>query len=342
MAQPLHKYGLRVSATLVLWLQVAGAGQAAHTGKLTTRSSPVRQPRVLQVTSTKVLNTPAFGFYGVPLCDGSGNLYLSSLSAVFKLSQLSDSENRTIRVPPDRAGLDDGSNSMIAYAVTPSGGFYVLGEYVKQQFHVFSFDSDGGLKHDSKLEAPEGVLIVEFAVFEDETILAAGYYWQDAPKNVRGKSYAAIFDRSGQLLRDMTGVLSIDKTSPSLDIPIVAVPIQPGDDGNLYLLKESSVLVISPGGGIVRQIRFVSPDPDTHALGIRVADGLVVIELGYSLVGKPFTPKYLVMDATTGREYGYYAPPEKSGRLARFSRDEGFVFLKTEKGKFALVSARMN
>jgi hypothetical protein len=49
------------------------------------------------------------------------------------------------------------------------------------------------------------------------------------------------------------------------------------------------------------------------------------------------------MDVTNGKEYGYYtAPQEVKGRLASFSREEGFLFITNEKGNFKLISAKMN
>jgi hypothetical protein len=101
--------------------------------------------------------------------------------------------------------------------------------------------------------------------------------------------------------------------------------------------------VLSPGGGIVRQIKFEKPDPASSVFGLSVADGLIAIELTNPPVpGKPMNPRYLMLDATTGKEYGYYAPPAKVGKLARFSREEGFIFLGNEKGKFKLTFAKMN
>lgn len=298
---------------------------------------------MLEVTSTKLLETQAFGFYRA-LSDDSGNLYLSRDSSIFKLSHLSDSNNRTILAPPDKSGLDDGNPVyLMDYAVTPSGGLYLLGGDAKDQFHVFSFDSDGGLTHDSKLECPEKVNIVDFAVFDDETILATGFYDRDAPETVRGKSYAAIFDQSGQMLRDMANELSLEAADLEPDKPIMRTSICSGGDGNLYLLKPSAVLVLSPGGGIVRQIKFMKPDPSTHVYHLNVADGLISIQLGDPpILGKPVNPRYLVLDAMTGKEYGYYVPPAKIGRLTRFNREEGFIFLAVEKGKFKLTSAKMN
>ena len=56
----------------------------------------------------------------------------------------------------------------------------------------------------------------------------------------------------------------------------------------------------------------------------------MAITLGNVSVGKPIDPQYLVLDASNGKEYGYYDAPISFGRLGRFTREEGFVFLKAE------------
>src|SRR3954467_12123381 len=91
----------------------SGAGQARHSDKQKTQNAPTRQPRALQVTSKKILTIPAFGFYGEPLSDDSGNLYFEPAnqrdSTIFKLSQLNESNSKMIQAPPDRSGADDSS-----------------------------------------------------------------------------------------------------------------------------------------------------------------------------------------------------------------------------------------
>lgn len=278
------------------------------------------------------------------MCDDAGDLYFQPSgkadSAIFKLSQPDESNSRMFQIPSEGSESD----SLIDYTVTPSGALYVLAQDVKQKFHVYSFEPDGGVKHNVKLETPDYALLVDFAVFDNDTILGTGYYQRDAPGTLHGKSYAVLFDQSGQLLKDMTSRFSLDATSSDQTGPLNHISIRPGKDGNLYLLGSSAVLVISPSGEIIRRIKFVKPDPATAAVGLEVADGLVSIELGDKpAAGKPVRPRYLVLDATSGKEYGYFAPPEEvKGKLGRFSREEGFIFVAREKGNLKLISAKMN
>lgn len=329
----------------ILFLASQLDAQGAHPAAKQLTVAPIHQAHTLQVTSTRVLTTRAFGFTGPLLSDDNGNLYFAEDSGVFKLSQLKESSSKMIQTPPDKSGADDsGLDALIDYAVTPSGTLFMLAQDAKQQLHIFSFDSDGNEKHDTKLEIPENVLIVDFAVFDNETILVTGFYSRNAPEALRGKSYAAIFDQSGQWLKDMTRRISVDAVSSDSDGPLTYVYMRPGKDGNLYLLKPSAVLVISPGGEIVRRIKFVKPDPSLEAIGLNIADGVVLIELGDKPApGTHRNPKYLVLDTATGKKYGFYAQPsEVKGRLASFSREEGFLFVSDEKGTFKLVSAKMN
>lgn len=337
-----------IACIVVLAQCTSSPGQTKRPNIQKTQSAPIRQSQSLQATSKKILTVPVFGFYGVPWSDDNGNLYLQPAaqpdSAIFKLSQLNESDSKMIPAPPDRSCADDsGLVSILNYAVTPSGTLYMLAEDAKHQFHVFGFDSDGNVKHDTKLEISENIYLLGFAVFDNDTILASGYYARDAPETVRGKSYAAMFDESGQLLKDMASRFSLDAISLDPAVPVNSIYIRPGKDGNLYLLKPSTVLVISAGGEIVRRIKFVKPDPVTQAMGLYVADGLLAIQLGELAIGKPIHPKYLVLNTTTGKEYGYFVPSEAvKGRLVRFSSEEGFVFMSNEKNKFVLVTANMN
>lgn len=332
-----------------LWLTV-GVLQWVLANGQTVRSDqrfqgpPPRQARALQVTSEKLLTVPAFGYWGLPLCDDGGNLYFEPAGredpAVFKLLQPNESDSRMFEIPADISGSD----ALIDYAVTPSGVLYVLAQDAKQQSHVLSFNSDGAVKHDYKLETPEYVVVVNFSVFENDTILATGNYQREAPETLRGKAYAALFGSSGQLLKNLTTRLSLDTASSDPAGPLNRTSIRPSKDGNLYLLKQSALLVLSPGGEVVRRIKFAKPDPSAVALSFNVADGLVAVEFGDKPeAGKPVNPKYLVLNSATGKEYGYFSPPEEvKGKFACFSRSDGFLFVTAEKGNLKLIFARMN
>lgn len=337
----MRQFLLWAAATVLLCVTTCAQAPRSEQPK---PQAPPRQARTLQVTSTKVLTTPAFGYWGPPLCDDTGNLYLqpagSEDASVFKLSQTNESDSRMFAIPADATGSD----ALLDYAVTPSGSLYMLAQDAKQHFHVFSFNSDGAVKHDSKLEIPEYVALVNLSVFDNDTMLATGNYQREAPENLRGKAYAGLFDPSGQPLKDLASRLSLDASSSDPASPVNRTSIRPGRDGNLYLLKQSSVLVVSPGGEVVHRIRFTKPDPSAMPLSLNVADGPIAIEFGDKPeAGKLVNPKYLVLNSATGKEYGYFSPPAELNRmLGCFTRSEGFLFVTAEKGSLKLVSARMN
>jgi hypothetical protein len=317
------------------------------------------QPRALQPTSTKVLSVPHFSSTGLPLSDDSGNLYFrpsvaNDQLAIFKLSPQNESNSKII--PVSSEGLD--GYYFVDYSVTRSGSLYILAEDVKHQFHILSFDSDGQVKRKEKLQTPDYLLVIDFAAFENGTILATGYYERDAPAPLHGKSYAALFDQSGQLLKGMSSKFSLEDASSEPNGPLAHISMRPGGDGNLYLLGPSSVLVVSPGGevvrrlklvnpepeSVVRRLKLVNPEPESVAIDLEVSDGLILIELGDKPgPRKRVNPRYLVIDAVTGKRYGYYrAPDEINGMLGHFSRDEGLTFITSDRGNIKLVTAAMN
>jgi hypothetical protein len=337
--------GFLLAVVFVLPLSAPCHAQKRGSAASKSASQPSVLPRVLQPTSTKLLSVPRFSYSGVPLSDDSGNLYFRPAAdndqlAIFKLSPQDEGNSKMFEVPSGTAEADYFDD----YCVTPSGTLYILAQDVKRKFHVLSFDSDGQVKHNERLETPDYALVIDFAVFENGTILATGYYERDAPGPIHGKSYAALFDQSGQLLRDMTRRFSLEDASSEPNGPLTHISIRPGKDGNLYLLGSSSVLVVSPGGEVVQGLKFVKPDPESVAIDLEVSQGLLLIELGDKPApGKRVNPRYLVLDASSGKRYGYYrASDEIKGMLGHFSSKEGLTFVTSEKGYVKLVTAAMN
>jgi hypothetical protein len=306
-----------------------------------------RQPRILKVTSTTATSVPAFLTLGPPRPDDAGDLFFrpygfgvdSDQVAIFKLSLSDESQSKMFKIARGESGADH----FIDFAVSASGRLYVLSEDVKDNFHVFSFDSDGDVKSNIKLDTPEHVFAMNLAVFENDTILVTGYYQTDSAGIPRGKSYAALFDSSGKVLRDTSRDFSLKDASSSGAV-FRNIQVRGSQDGNLYLLKIDSVLVLSPSGEIIRRIKFVKPDPADEPLGLMISGGLLAVEFGDEpSPGKRVNPKFLVLNSSTGKEYGFYAPPaEVNGMPARFTREDGFVFLKSDdKGKLQLLTAAL-
>lgn len=332
---------------LSLALATASSGQvsqgvAAPDHPVSQRKASPRQPAALEVTSSKITTVPAFSFYGPVQCDGKGSMFFRPAYAkdddvaIFKLAQPDESNSRMFRLSPELSH----ANALFGFAVSPAGALYLLTQDQEDVFHVFTFDSDGEVKSDAKLDTPDHLYPYSLTVLVNETLLLAGHYLRDAPENLRGKGYAALFDSSGKLLRDLTSKFSSERTASDLGAAFKHIAISSAPDGNLYLLKADAVLVISQTGEVIRRLRFTVPDPKDEAFDLAVADGLVSIELEQPVLGKGLQPKYLVLDAMTGSEYGYFARPDATGGLSGcFTREAGFTFLDHEKNHLRLVTA---
>jgi hypothetical protein len=335
--------------SLSLALATASSGQvpqgiAAPEHPVSQRKAPPRQAAALPVTSSKVTAVPAFSYLGPVQCDGDGSLFFHSAieqfddAAIFKLAQPDDSKSRMFKLPTNLFE----ANVFLAFAVSPSGTLYVLTQDQENVFQVFNFDSDGEVKSDAKPDTPDHLFPVSLAVLGNEALFLAGYYLQDAPENLRGKGYAALFDSSGRLLRDLTNRFSLERADPDPAAAYRSIAIRSAPDGNLYLLKAHTVLVISQSGEVVRRLRFTAPDQNEVAADLRVTAGLVSIELEPPNPTERIRPKYLVLDAMTGREYGYFARPEQDkGLTVCFTREAGFSFLDNEKKHFRLITSAL-
>ncbi len=339
-----HLMGLSLALATASGGQVS-QGVAAPNHPVPQRKAPPRQAVPLTVTSSKITAVPAFAYYGAPQCDVDGNMFFRPAFsqddvAIFKLAQPDESKSRMFRLSPELSH----ANAFLALAVSPSGTPYVLTQDREDILHVFSFDSDGEVKGDAKLDTPDHLFAYSLTVLGNETLLLVGHYQRDAPENLRGKGYAALFDSSGRMVRDLASKFSLERASSDPGPAFEHIAISYAPDGNLYLPKADAILAISQTGEVVRRLRFTIPDPRDVAVDLMAANGLVAVELGESpSLGKEAPTKYWVLDALTGREYGYFALPENAshGVLACFTREAGFTFLGHEKNHFRVVTAAL-
>jgi hypothetical protein len=252
---------------------------------------------------------------------------------IFELAQPDESGSKMFRVPFEISSKYD----LIKFAVALSGRVYILGVNAANAFHLFRLESNGEAK-DSQLDTPVGAAATDIGVFANDTILVAGYYTQEAPQDLRGRSYAALFDSSGKLLGDLEQKLSGER--PLLDpARYNGFSIRPGEDGNLYVLHSDSVLVVSPSGGVVRRLRLKKPDTQSDAVGLALSGRQICVELSSVTLGKSTKPTFLVLDATTGKDQGYFAPPEDlRANWVSFTSQDGFVFLGGDKGKLKIFT----
>jgi hypothetical protein len=336
-------------ASLSAWMGLGersaaqGALNPARPAEAGVRSNPAsrRQPKVLHPSSARTTIVPEFSFVGLPQTDEAGNLYfqlgpLHDAPKIFRLVRSDEGSSEIFRLPAEFS-----QNDPIDFTVTASGHVYLLTLDRKNLYHAIRLEADGNAK-ETKLDAPEGLWLSAVGVFDNDTILVVGHYGPDAPENLRGTQYAALFDSSGKRLSDLRKRLSARKPISDTTLKYNGYTIRPGMDGNLYLLEPNSVLAISASGAMVRRLKFVKPDPEDDAIGLSVSGGLLCIELNKVEPDKLVKPKFLVLDAATGRDLGYFAPPDEKSEWIGFTRDEGFIFREEQVDKVKFFTAAMN
>lgn len=318
----------------------------AHPGRAAdlkgrSNSTSRRQPKSLHLSTTQSTTVPVFGFVGLPQTDEAGDLFFQlgpvhDAPKIFRLVRSDEGSSEIFRLPAQFSQSD-----LIDFTVTASGHVYLLTLDRKNLYHAIRLEADGDAK-ETKLDAPEGLWLSAIGAFENDTIFVVGHYGPDAAESLRGAQFAAIFNSSGKLLSDLRQRLSARKAISDDTLKYNGYTIRPGMDGNLYLLEPNSVLAISASGAIVRRLKFIKPDPEDDAIGLSVSGGQLCVELTKVESGKPVTPKFLVLEAATGKDLGYFAPPDETSEWVGFTRDDGFIFLKDQDGKATFFTATTN
>jgi hypothetical protein len=312
-------------------------------------AAPTPQVSVLSASSSAELEIPMFAAFGQPRSDENGNIYFHAATRSFNDSYLIAISAKTGQpkffVLPDEYAKNTYFES---FSVTPSGGVYVVAEANDHSNIIFEFDSDGKLSRHAVLELPEGTGVETFAAFEDGNFFVLGCHRSDSATGKKGSPFLGLFDNSGRLLRslDKSG---IPKTKNLGETAETAKPSELwtsiGDDGNLYLLTSTKILVINESGGIVRRLTFQKPGKDNfYAVRLEVSGGLAAIWLHDEKgPGDTVRLQLELLDANTGKIVGIYSPATGLGANAvSFSRNEGFVFLVSQvDGNIGLITASL-
>jgi hypothetical protein len=306
-----------------------GGAQAKATINQTPAAAP--EPHILHASSSTAIQVPAFGHYGDAKCDGSGNTFYRpdapTPGSVLKISE--DGSQATLYLlPPEYSG------SLVDVSVDPSGVVHDL-LMTKEGSVAVEFDRDGPVKSKTQLSVPEYVSASRFAVFNDGAVIYVGHTNRLASEDQRGKSYMALFDPSGKLVRELSDRHAWSAGSPERP-PDGAIAV--AQDGNAYVLSSDTVTVLSESGEVVRKIPFQKPRPQESATRLDVSAGLLSIGLTY-FVDKAVATEYLVT-TTDGEKVGLYQPSSDLGdSVVCFSADSGFTFLKEGSGAPILVRA---
>ncbi len=308
------------------------------------KPSPEQTPITLQADSSRTVHVPDFSSQGDAKCDASGNMFFdvddvsSNAGSLLEISR--DGSRTSVYTPRGHsAGTTGDGVQLMDFAVAPSGGVHELMQSQKEVF-VLDFDSDGDVKHRTRLEVPDHVEAKKLAVFDDGVMYFAGFFTRLAPVDQRGASYVALFESSGKLRTRLTGYPAIKLAELGTKIPEGAALT--AQDGNLYVLSPDKVTVVSENGDIVRSMPFTKPDPETSAVRLDVSEGLLSIVLAKTGKNHLEIRKYLVIYAVTGEKFGYYEASAELGNTdVCFSRTDGYAFTQGDNGQLKLINAHL-
>lgn len=317
-----------LSTLLLAWLPAA--------------DSPVRLS-VLNSSSSKILQVPPFGFYGLAQCDNDGNLFFHidqtgqfDTSNILKLS--SGSAAPTIYKIPE--GLPEKA-TFVAFAVSPKGRVWILADTRGGHVYVFGFDSGGKMSTQIKLDLPDHLSTEDFAVSDEGIVLLSGHFNKAAGEEHGGKPYIALFDASGKLRKALNEPLA------SVDLAEIGTTHHEGsavfaEDGNLYFVHSQAILAVSQSGMVVKRIIYKKPDPELIATRVVLSGGLLSIWLRKKNPDGTVFYKFLVVNASTGEPFALYTPAKELGSNAVcFSRSEGFTFYSVQDGHIKLNGATL-
>jgi hypothetical protein len=296
-----------------------------------TASGAVDRPRLLTSSNRIKFEIPKFGFTGKSACDSSGNITFNVGRKIGQMGPFlrvqSDGRSHVIYSLPAEAT----SWGNIAWAMTPGGTFYVLHEDFKE-YKLVRFKIDGSVAGITTLDVPKGVDVLYFAIADNEQLFARGYLVSSEPLKHSRSGFAALFNASGKLVRDLSAGAPMADLSTAQTSPIGGDAIA-GEDGRFYVLEERQVLVLNQSGEIEDTLKFDKPTPDAHPVRIDYSKGLVSI-LFHSIQRVKATQPALVevrailLNAQTGEQQGDFVfDPGSTENIICFNRQEGYSLM---------------
>ncbi len=305
-----------------------------------------QDPITLKADSSKVLPMPMFSFETGPQCDSNGDLYFNAGSTaksqvVLKLATRDGST--TIFRPRDETGAE---TTLLAFHVSVDSHVTSLVGGKKDEPYVYLFDENDPAKSSRiKLDVPDGVnawTIQNFLVLPNGRILLQGYFDTKAPTDKKGKSFFASFDPSGSLLK-----LSLEKAADDVLKSMVSGDASRGakteaaqsKDGTTYLLFPDSVAVITPAGSISRTMKLTPPEPGYVPDQLYMNRGRLVVGYFSPDISGKMKARYQLLNPSTGELIRLYQPDAELGSTLVCFSDDGFTFLRPEKGHVKLMNA---
>lgn len=294
-------------------------------------------------------------------CDGDGNIY-------FRRVDLDSGQRdpiKKVNVAGELKATYDvlqAGNDFVAhdYFVSEGGELTLVG--YRQGEHdilgtvVATYGEDGTMKSTVKLDAPR-IVPSTIGVFENGSFLITGLRIPNRIANsgegapTLHEPYTAIFKDDGTLIKELTfkedgqiegAIQSHDQSfvgDQGAQVPFTGGTITHGRDGNLYITRRTSPLVmyaISPAGKVQKTIKVIPPEHGMIPNAVVANGGTVAVLFASGISG----PRQLVLaDQKTGEVRNAYSVEGKLGVALACYTPENFVFLGTEKGKMTLQIA---
>ena len=243
--------------------------------------------------------------------------------------------------------------SEFAFAALPHGGIAVA-DWGDPGVYVVMFSSEGKVKSDVKLDFA-GFIPYQLAVFPAGELFLSGIEDGDRSHPSRYKSFAAVYDKNGHLVKQLRvdGDQEIDRAIELGDSRYASFGAGSGNsaaansmaatgsDGNVYLVRQASpvvVYVISPSGDVVRKVAVEPRTPGDVPFEMRLARGEIALVFdGWNGNRSSGNSRLTVLDAHTGERLqdfeGGVAGSGFSG-LSCYAPDSGaFTFLSISKAR---------
>lgn len=280
------------------------------------------QTVVLRVVKT-VVSKSTFGsndtLAGTGQCDSSGNIYV-------RVFDSADGNQARPVLMFDKAGTLQAEFASphlfelqrrgfeFAFAVLPHGGIAVA-DWNNPGIRVVKFSPDGKVESDVQLDFAS-FIPHQLSVFRSGELFLSGA--EDGTRGYRYKSFAAIYDRTGHLIKRLTldGDAEIERAielgdsryatrGPSSGNSAAEQGIAAtGEDGNVYLVRRTSpaiVNVISSSGDLVRKVVVGPETSGDMPFQMQLAKGkLAFVFDGWTGSRSSGNTKLTVVDASSG------------------------------------------
>lgn len=306
-------------------------------------NSPIVFPTVLSAFSQQPLSVAPFAYLRMAQCDDSGRMFFAAApgGAVGGVTYLSISADGEEQANYDIPKYIKDYPYNASFSVTPDGMLQLLFVVPGQPVRWLKFDKQGALSNVVQLPVPSDISVRSFATTSQGYLLLLGYHpLTDTHAKTDGEAYRAIFAPNGNLVANLkTAKSGMQSNGTFADSPEEPATVE-GEQFFWITSSGKSMVVMDTDGNVVRTLRLPGARPGDQAVGLRISGDMALV----TYINFKATPheSYLLLNATTGLEYGLYLPPpDARGSLTCFQSSRGFTFLNFSKGHLRLVQSRL-